>query len=317
MGNAVVASMAALTNGSEPHPGYAGSETIGYEASNYNDYIYLSNNHHNHHHNTSSEQNSGSSGNYEGSDAASAYTMSDLLSEEEMRYMDQAGHQAHPHLAEHAYYDQPAYHHHNYPHNNHRSASETISRMSQVASGASLNNQDRTETSSDSAVSLMGSESRVSSASRGSFSCDDSEESESCRDERRARALNLPIPTEAIINLPIDEFNELLTKHVMSEAQLSLVRDIRRRGKNKVAAQNCRKRKMDQILGLQDEVNLMFAQKNSLEARNHQLMATRHVMREKFNQLCTFLTHSQTPSTTASSTLSSAPEHLSTHRRLS
>lgn len=37
-----------------------------------------------------------------------------------------------------------------------------------------------------------------------------------------------------IINLPMDEFNERLSKHDLSETQLSLIRDIRRRGKNKV-----------------------------------------------------------------------------------
>ena len=37
-----------------------------------------------------------------------------------------------------------------------------------------------------------------------------------------------------IINLPMDEFNERLSKYDLTEAQLSLIRDIRRRGKNKV-----------------------------------------------------------------------------------
>ncbi len=54
------------------------------------------------------------------------------------------------------------------------------------------------------------------------------------RDDKRARAMNLPITTEDIINLPMDEFNERLSKFDLSEPQLSLIRDIRRRGKNKV-----------------------------------------------------------------------------------
>ena len=44
-------------------------------------------------------------------------------------------------------------------------------------------------------------------------------------------------PTRAqqdIVNLPMDEFNDLLSKHELSEEQLNLCRDIRRRGKNKV-----------------------------------------------------------------------------------
>jgi len=72
----------------------------------------------------------------------------------------------------------------------------------------------------------------------------------------------------------MDEFNDLLSKHELTEEQLSLCRDIRRRGKNKasfyknkkinetlidfqilqVAARNCRRRKIDQIKQLEDDV---------------------------------------------------------------
>ncbi len=44
--------------------------------------------------------------------------------------------------------------------------------------------------------------------------------------------------------------------HKLTEPQKQLIRDIRRRGKNKVAAQNCRKRKIDTISSLQDEVSV-------------------------------------------------------------
>jgi len=57
------------------------------------------------------------------------------------------------------------------------------------------------------------------------------EEQQLNRDEKRAKALRIPISTEDIINLPIDEFNERLAKYELNEAQLSLIRDIRRRGK--------------------------------------------------------------------------------------
>lgn len=49
----------------------------------------------------------------------------------------------------------------------------------------------------------------------------------------------------------MDEFNDLLSKNELSEEQLNVCRDIRRRGKNKVAAQNCRQRKLEQIEELQ------------------------------------------------------------------
>ncbi|KAJ8251707.1 hypothetical protein GJAV_G00224240 [Gymnothorax javanicus] len=84
------------------------------------------------------------------------------------------------------------------------------------------------------------------------------------RDERRARAMKIPFSNDKIVNLPVDEFNELLSKHRLSEAQLALVRDIRRRGKNKMAAQNCRKRKLDTILNLEQGVEALRRDKARL-----------------------------------------------------
>ncbi|KAM3871689.1 transcription factor NF-E2 45 kDa subunit [Diretmus argenteus] len=84
------------------------------------------------------------------------------------------------------------------------------------------------------------------------------------RDERRAMALKIPFPMQKIINLPVDDFNELLTQYTLTETQLALVRDIRRRGKNKVAAQNCRKRKLENIVHLEGELGQLQAQREHL-----------------------------------------------------
>ncbi|XP_018419092.1 PREDICTED: nuclear factor erythroid 2-related factor 1-like [Nanorana parkeri] len=89
------------------------------------------------------------------------------------------------------------------------------------------------------------------------------EDSQAGRDEQRARAMKIPFSNDKIINMPVEEFNELLTKYQLTEAQLCLVRDIRRRGKNKMAAQNCRKRKLDTILNLEQEVKRLSRQRNS------------------------------------------------------
>merc|ERR1712038_1891050 len=85
------------------------------------------------------------------------------------------------------------------------------------------------------------------------------------RDERKARELNLPI----------DGFNELLSRYTLNESQLMLCRDIRRRGKNKVAAQNCRKRKMDLISHLEEEVSKTRQQKQILLAEREELYRLR------------------------------------------
>ncbi|KAJ8936693.1 hypothetical protein NQ318_012512 [Aromia moschata] len=112
-----------------------------------------------------------------------------------------------------------------------------------------------------------------------------SEEEHLTRDEKRARALNVPISVDDIINLPMDEFNERLSKYDLSEAQLSLIRDIRRRGKNKVAAQNCRKRKLDQILSLADEVKEMRDRKQRL-INDHEFSVNEcKRMKDKYQQL--------------------------------
>ncbi|XP_047522348.1 segmentation protein cap'n'collar-like isoform X1 [Pieris napi] len=107
------------------------------------------------------------------------------------------------------------------------------------------------------------------------------------RDEKRAKALGKCIPLEVadIINLPMDEFNERLSKHDLSEAQLSLIRDIRRRGKNKVAAQNCRKRKLDQITSLADEVRTVRDRKIRTQRDHNALLAERQRLKERFAAL--------------------------------
>ncbi|XP_061726985.1 segmentation protein cap'n'collar-like isoform X4 [Cydia pomonella] len=105
------------------------------------------------------------------------------------------------------------------------------------------------------------------------------------RDEKRAKALGIPMEVHDIINLPMDEFNERLSKHDLSEAQLSLIRDIRRRGKNKVAAQNCRKRKLDQITSLADEVRTVRDRKVRTQRDHHALTAERQRVKERFAAL--------------------------------
>ncbi|KAM8934090.1 nuclear factor erythroid 2-related factor 2 [Pelodytes ibericus] len=86
------------------------------------------------------------------------------------------------------------------------------------------------------------------------------------RDEQRAKALNIPFSVEKIVNLPVEDFNLLMSKHQFNEAQLALIRDIRRRGKNKVAAQNCRKRKMENIVELETDLDKLKYEKEKLLA---------------------------------------------------
>ncbi|XP_037548675.1 nuclear factor erythroid 2-related factor 3 [Nematolebias whitei] len=98
------------------------------------------------------------------------------------------------------------------------------------------------------------------------------EEEELSRDELRARAMYIPFSVRQIVSMPVEEFMEILDCHGFSPEQVTLLRDIRRRGKNKLAAQNCRKRKLDAITGLQEEVERLQAQRDRL-LREKQLTA--------------------------------------------
>lgn len=55
------------------------------------------------------------------------------------------------------------------------------------------------------------------------------------------------------------QFNNLLVSptYALTLKQRELLKDIRRRGKNKVAARNCRRRKVDQIDNLDEAVRVM------------------------------------------------------------
>ncbi|XP_053711138.1 endoplasmic reticulum membrane sensor NFE2L1b isoform X2 [Synchiropus splendidus] len=107
----------------------------------------------------------------------------------------------------------------------------------------------------------------------------------SSRDERRARAMKIPFSNDKIINLPVEEFNELLAKHHLSEAQLALIRDIRRRGKNKMAAQNCRKRKLDTIINLEQGVQDLRRDKARLLKEKVEFIRSIRQMKQKMQSL--------------------------------
>jgi len=89
------------------------------------------------------------------------------------------------------------------------------------------------------------------------------------KDEKLAREAGIQLKIKQdIVDPPMDEFNDMLSKEDLTEEQLNICRDIRRRGKNKVAAQNCRKRKLEQIDELQKKVDEAKGRRNLL-AKDH------------------------------------------------
>lgn len=105
------------------------------------------------------------------------------------------------------------------------------------------------------------------------------------RDEKRARAMKIPFSTDRIINLSVEKFNELLAKHRLSEAQLALIRDIRRRGKNKVAAQNCRQKKLDILLDLERSVEDLRRHRTRLLREKSDILFSVREMKERIDDL--------------------------------
>ncbi|XP_004716950.1 transcription factor NF-E2 45 kDa subunit [Echinops telfairi] len=105
------------------------------------------------------------------------------------------------------------------------------------------------------------------------------------RDERRALAMKIPFPTDKIVNLPVDDFNELLARYPLTDSQLALVRDIRRRGKNKVAAQNCRKRKLETIVQLERELDRLGSERERLLRARGEADRTLEAMRQQLTEL--------------------------------
>lgn len=105
------------------------------------------------------------------------------------------------------------------------------------------------------------------------------------KDEKRARSMRIPFSIDHIINLPVEDFNELLAKHHLSEAQLTLIRDIRRRGKNKVAAQNCRRRKLDILQDLERSVDGLRRHRARLLREKLDVLHSVREMKQRLNDL--------------------------------
>ncbi|XP_022081666.1 nuclear factor erythroid 2-related factor 1-like isoform X2 [Acanthaster planci] len=105
------------------------------------------------------------------------------------------------------------------------------------------------------------------------------------RDEKRARSLKVPVPIDKIINLPVDAFNDMLKKYELNDAQLTLIRDIRRRGKNKVAAQNCRKRKINALVSVEVNIDSLKVEKEQLQLEREQIDKETSDMQARYEQL--------------------------------
>lgn len=88
-----------------------------------------------------------------------------------------------------------------------------------------------------------------------------------------------------IIDMPVDEFNVFVEE--LSEDEAKYARDLRRRGKNKEAARTCRKRKLEVIDGLEEEVLEMRAQKQKILDEREKLKAENIALKDRVTELQT------------------------------
>ncbi len=76
---------------------------------------------------------------------------------------------------------------------------------------------------------------------------------------------------QIMVEMPFHKFKKYLDDPTVADSEKERLKCLRRRGKNKVAAKNCREKKMTMISGLQQEVNQMRVTKARLDTKTRGL----------------------------------------------
>ncbi|XP_026886669.2 transcription regulator protein BACH2 isoform X1 [Electrophorus electricus] len=110
-------------------------------------------------------------------------------------------------------------------------------------------------------------------------------DSESCQTKECKSEVKLPFPADLITELPRNDFQLMIKMHKLTSEQLEFIHDLRRRSKNRIAAQRCRKRKLDCIRNLECEIHKLVCEKQKLLTERNQLKACMGQLWENFSFL--------------------------------
>ncbi|KAM6946085.1 transcription regulator protein BACH1-like [Aplochiton taeniatus] len=125
---------------------------------------------------------------------------------------------------------------------------------------------------------------------------------------RRAQEVRLPFPVEQISALSRSAFQQLLRRQKLTPEQLEFVHDVRRRSKNRAAAQRCRKRKLDSIHKLECDINVLRNQKERLLQERSELELSMKETRQGLFGLCQNVSSQARPETHPLQAQPSSPE---------